>query len=325
MHEEINDRIACGIRCYYNKMSLSEIMKSIKRLNVRTLIISKLIDKKKKENIELKIILIKKNLLKEINNIDKPKKKYEDEFMYKLYNNRKLTSNINIQFEEIQRLIAEKDDKTDFMDKQMKIINENSIYKKTTLLLKRLEKEKEDEYYKLSCKTLMINDILFNKINASKAKKSIEKNKILNEKYHNLKKKLKTVLNKVEIFKHQLVSYFDDTYDSVDKTEILKIIILTFNQLITNGYMCYWKSNGKIFKNNAELWTVHNPSGMHINLNLPITIQNNASISNFGGGFRWKSEYPWCIIECLKFEICQNCENLQTDKSSPFRIVFRIQ
>lgn len=54
--------------------------------------------------------------------------------------------------------------------------------------MQRLEKEKEDEYYKLSCKTLMINDILFNKINASKAKKLIEKNKILNEKYHNLKK-----------------------------------------------------------------------------------------------------------------------------------------
>ncbi|KAE9524049.1 hypothetical protein AGLY_015530 [Aphis glycines] len=28
-----------------------------------------------------------------------------------------------------------------------------------------------------------------------------------------------------------------------------------------------------------------------------ITSRNNASISNFGGGFRWKSEYPWCIIE----------------------------
>jgi len=42
-------------------MSLSEIMKSIKRLNVRTLIISKLIDKKKKENIELKISLNKLN------------------------------------------------------------------------------------------------------------------------------------------------------------------------------------------------------------------------------------------------------------------------
>ncbi|KAE9536780.1 hypothetical protein AGLY_006842 [Aphis glycines] len=28
-----------------------------------------------------------------------------------------------------------------------------------------------------------------------------------------------------------------------------------------------------------------------------ITSRNNASISNFGGGFQWKSEYPWCIIE----------------------------
>ncbi|KAF0763214.1 Uncharacterized protein FWK35_00008694 [Aphis craccivora] len=27
-----------------------------------------------------------------------------------------------------------------------------------------------------------------------------------------------------------------------------------------------------------------------------ITNRNNAPISNFGGGFRWKSEYPWCII-----------------------------
>ncbi|KAF0773781.1 Uncharacterized protein FWK35_00000057 [Aphis craccivora] len=28
-----------------------------------------------------------------------------------------------------------------------------------------------------------------------------------------------------------------------------------------------------------------------------ITSRNNASISNFGGGFRWQNEYPWCIIE----------------------------
>ncbi|KAF0713166.1 Uncharacterized protein FWK35_00024538 [Aphis craccivora] len=27
------------------------------------------------------------------------------------------------------------------------------------------------------------------------------------------------------------------------------------------------------------------------------TIRNNAPISNYGGGFRCKSEYPWCIIE----------------------------
>ncbi|KAF0749428.1 Uncharacterized protein FWK35_00020768 [Aphis craccivora] len=28
-----------------------------------------------------------------------------------------------------------------------------------------------------------------------------------------------------------------------------------------------------------------------------ITSRNNASILNFGDGFRWKSEYPWYIIE----------------------------
>ncbi|KAF0762883.1 Uncharacterized protein FWK35_00011699 [Aphis craccivora] len=28
-----------------------------------------------------------------------------------------------------------------------------------------------------------------------------------------------------------------------------------------------------------------------------ITNRNNTPISNFGGGFRCKSEYPWCIIE----------------------------
>ncbi|KAF0747979.1 Uncharacterized protein FWK35_00026000 [Aphis craccivora] len=31
-----------------------------------------------------------------------------------------------------------------------------------------------------------------------------------------------------------------------------------------------------------------------------ITSRNNAPISNFEGGFRCKSEYPWCIIEFSK-------------------------
>ncbi|KAE9529497.1 hypothetical protein AGLY_011593 [Aphis glycines] len=34
-----------------------------------------------------------------------------------------------------------------------------------------------------------------------------------------------------------------------------------------------------------------------IDFTMIITSRNNASISNFGGGFRWQSEYPWCIIE----------------------------
>ncbi|KAF0739494.1 Uncharacterized protein FWK35_00016288 [Aphis craccivora] len=34
-----------------------------------------------------------------------------------------------------------------------------------------------------------------------------------------------------------------------------------------------------------------------IDFTMIITSRNNAPISNFGGGFRCKSEYPWCIIE----------------------------
>jgi len=54
--------------------------------------------------------------------------------------------------------------------------------------LQRLEKEKEDEYYKFFCKTLMIDDLLSNKHNATKAKKLAEKNKTLTEKCHSSKK-----------------------------------------------------------------------------------------------------------------------------------------
>ncbi|KAE9533969.1 hypothetical protein AGLY_008705 [Aphis glycines] len=52
-----------------------------------------------------------------------------------------------------------------------------------------------------------------------------------------------------------------------------------------------------------------------------ITYRNNASISNFRGGFRWQSEYPLCIIESHFYEICQNHENLQVKK---FNIKFFI-
>ncbi|KAF0748869.1 Uncharacterized protein FWK35_00021886, partial [Aphis craccivora] len=46
-----------------------------------------------------------------------------------------------------------------------------------------------------------------------------------------------------------------------------------------------------------------------------ITNRNNAPISNYGGSFRCKSEYPWCIIE-LNFqkhfyEICRKRDKLQ--------------
>ncbi|KAF0765951.1 Uncharacterized protein FWK35_00003445 [Aphis craccivora] len=37
-----------------------------------------------------------------------------------------------------------------------------------------------------------------------------------------------------------------------------------------------------------------------IDFTIIITSRNNAPISNYGGGFRCKSEYPWCIIEFSK-------------------------
>jgi len=62
--------------------------------------------------------------------------------------------------------------------------------------LQRLEREKEDEYYMFLCKTLMIDDILSNKINASKAKKLTEKNKGLNKKFYSSKKVKKKFIRK---------------------------------------------------------------------------------------------------------------------------------
>ncbi|KAF0757645.1 Uncharacterized protein FWK35_00023871, partial [Aphis craccivora] len=32
-----------------------------------------------------------------------------------------------------------------------------------------------------------------------------------------------------------------------------------------------------------------------------ITSRNNAPISNYGGGFRCKKEYPWCIIQVKSY------------------------
>ncbi|XP_060845182.1 uncharacterized protein LOC132924752 [Rhopalosiphum padi] len=190
-----------------------------------------------------------------------------------------MTSKINYQFEEIQRLLAEKDDKSEFIDQQMKFTNGNCTNKTATLLSKRLENENEDKYYKSLCKTLMIEDILSNNINVEKTVKFTEDNIILNEKYHSSKKDLKSILDNVEICKYHYGLYFDETYNGADKTEIVKLIMSTFNQLITNGYMCYWKSMTKVIKKNAVLWTTptHKSTGMHFKFNFPF---ENCSISN---------------------------------------------
>ncbi|KAE9537549.1 hypothetical protein AGLY_006572 [Aphis glycines] len=45
-----------------------------------------------------------------------------------------------------------------------------------------------------------------------------------------------------------------------------------------------------------------------IDFTMIITSRNNAPISNYGSGFRCKSEYPWCIIE---FEFIRNMSKLR--------------
>jgi len=51
--------------------------------------------------------LFNKKLKSEVYNIDKTKKEHKDELKDKLYKNKRMVSKINIQFEEIQRLMGE--------------------------------------------------------------------------------------------------------------------------------------------------------------------------------------------------------------------------
>ncbi|KAF0749666.1 Uncharacterized protein FWK35_00014926 [Aphis craccivora] len=77
------------------------------------------------------------------------------------------------------------------------------------------------------------------------------------------------------------------------KLQILSIECLSSNLLIILSYSitCDLK-NMKIKKILNEVMNHYS-----------ITSRNNASISNFAGGFRWKSEYLWCII---KFKFLRN-------------------
>ncbi|KAE9527057.1 hypothetical protein AGLY_013705 [Aphis glycines] len=54
-------------------------------------------------------------------------------------------------------------------------------------------------------------------------------------------------------------------------------------------------------------------------LNTHLTCRNNASISNFGDGFRWQSEYPWCIIERSKLKFLRNIAKPQKFASNFIR------
>ncbi|KAF0745183.1 Uncharacterized protein FWK35_00032304 [Aphis craccivora] len=221
------------------EISLPDIMKEIKMQYRKTRKVEKNIVLKNQENYETKVslnrlniqiekqTLFKKKLMNEINSFKKSKKEYENELNDALYNSRIITSKINDQFEEILRLLdvqTVKDDKNEFLDQQIKITN--CTNKTTTPLLKRLESENKDKYYKSLCKNLMIQDILSNDINIEKTIKLTEDNISLIEKYHISMKDLKSTLDNVEVCKYNYWSYFDEFYNGVDKTENLKVGLL---------------------------------------------------------------------------------------------------
>ncbi|KAF0753998.1 Uncharacterized protein FWK35_00020372 [Aphis craccivora] len=53
-----------------------------------------------------------------------------------------------------------------------------------------------------------------------------------------------------------------------------------------------------------------------------ITSRNNAPISNFGGGFRCESEYPWCIIEVKSNYFPTVLKKIEKNKKKSWSIKF---
>ncbi|KAF0770706.1 Uncharacterized protein FWK35_00004742 [Aphis craccivora] len=58
----------------------------------------------------------------------------------------------------------------------------------------------------------------------------------------------------------------------------------------------------QLIRNLDECCSIKEPSNSErseecIDFTMIITSRNNAPISNYGGGFRCKNEYLWCIIE----------------------------
>ncbi|KAF0746670.1 Uncharacterized protein FWK35_00016093, partial [Aphis craccivora] len=97
-------------------------------------------------------------------------------------------------------------------------------------------------------------------------------------------------------------------------------IIKSYNKITLNklyrSFFCFSNSlNQLAFKVGSKNWTSSNDLSLILNevmnvlilqlcvfflcvcVCVLITIRNNAPISNYEGGFRCNSEYPWCIIE----------------------------
>ncbi|KAF0760208.1 Uncharacterized protein FWK35_00011115, partial [Aphis craccivora] len=88
---------------------------------------------------------------------------------------------------------------------------------------------------------------------------------------------------------------FSNFYEIYRKRENLQRNVTIYPQMILN--ICYYsKSISRRYLKISPTTGIFNFSENFF-LKFRITSRNNAPILNYGGGFRCKSEYPWCIIE----------------------------
>ncbi|KAE9526838.1 hypothetical protein AGLY_013486 [Aphis glycines] len=103
--------------------------------------------------------------------------------------------------------------------------------------------------------------------------------------------------------KETVLSIIDNqTLLATQKEILVKITTVQFDTTVKKYRNYRKKMFGKITVINSER------SDECIDFTMIITSRNNAPISNYGGGFRCKSEYPWCIIE---FEFIRNMSKLR--------------
>ncbi|KAF0765858.1 glutamate receptor ionotropic, NMDA 3A-like [Aphis craccivora] len=100
------------------------------------------------------------------------------------------------------------------------------------------------------------------------------------------------------LYKHWTTPYYTIHFTMYASNIIIMKIVL-FNYPTVSRGILYDKSfeipTNEITNFRFNLLT--NPLCIFSRKTLNITSRNNAPISNFGGGFQYKSEYPWCIIE----------------------------
>ncbi|VVC41504.1 Hypothetical protein CINCED_3A025590 [Cinara cedri] len=283
---EINDTLLNGLLVKSHNeldgLSLIDIRKKIDKIILEICIIFNKSEKKELQtkNYKSKLIRLNTEIQKQTslnvklttlmkNDNTKDKQTCVDILNKNMDTKIRMMSVINTQTEEIKQILAETEDKKDFIDRQMRITNGDSIFPKTTLMLKRMEKDKEAEYYKSLCKQFLINGILTYNSNISPVKELYKKTKLSKKKFYYSVKSLKNKLHEIDKSKSNILLQFDGYYDEDNKTEILKLITSTFNLMISIGCMQCWRSEAEITKRKAQLWTVCKTSGKPVSFQSP--------------------------------------------------------